>query len=440
MTYATHDETGHVRVHQPRQARVPRGLARVAAGPARGRSRSRQIVGPAKSESGRAVRSTGAVQTAGRGLGGDAVGRARARSSVLVRPVLSPMPAGTTLRVELLAERRGSELRADVTAEAETVHVRVWQDGVEALERHFRAPRRTEVDLLAAAIEAGGHDPSGWMPSAPRPPWPGPAGRAGVTSAPGRASDRRRRCGGRAGPRRRRDRPGPGRRHRRAWRRPLGDDRRLGPGRDLPRAPAARSVAISSIGAPSTSGGATTGSSRAITRCATSRPLDEILLDEHDGVPIPLEHLHPFRRPRPSASGHDAASCAAALAEELALVGPSSPGGWPRVRPRLPRDRRGRPHPVGLSRFGGVRFGRLGDGHPGAYPHRAARRAGHDAPGDRDRRPRRAGRGQWARRRRTILADVLGPVREPRRWPAQVARHERATWILDDEAAARLPR
>ena len=77
---------------------------------------------------------------------------------MLVRPVLSPMPAGTTLRVELLAERRGSELRADVTAEAETVHVRVWQDGVEALERKFRAPRLTEVDLLAEAIEAGGRD------------------------------------------------------------------------------------------------------------------------------------------------------------------------------------------------------------------------------------------------------------------------------------------
>ena len=69
------------------------------------------------------------------------------------------MPSGTTLRVELLAERRGSELRADVTAEAETVHVRVWHDGVEALDRHFLAPRRTEVDLLAEAIEASGRDP-----------------------------------------------------------------------------------------------------------------------------------------------------------------------------------------------------------------------------------------------------------------------------------------
>ena len=61
--------------------------------------------------------------------------------------------------MELLAERRGRELRADVTAEAEIVHVRVWQDGVEALDRHFRAPRRNDTDLLAEAIEANRGDP-----------------------------------------------------------------------------------------------------------------------------------------------------------------------------------------------------------------------------------------------------------------------------------------
>lgn len=83
----------------------------------------------------------------------------RADVAVLARPVVSSMPSGTTLRVELLAERRGSELRADVTAEAETVHVRVWQDGVEAWDRFFRAPRRTDVDLLAEAIESGRRDP-----------------------------------------------------------------------------------------------------------------------------------------------------------------------------------------------------------------------------------------------------------------------------------------
>ena len=79
--------------------------------------------------------------------------------AVVIRPVLSTMPAGTTLRVELLADWRGSELRADVTAEQEAVHVRVWQDGVHALERGFNAPRKTDVDLLAEAIESGGRDP-----------------------------------------------------------------------------------------------------------------------------------------------------------------------------------------------------------------------------------------------------------------------------------------
>jgi glucose-6-phosphate dehydrogenase assembly protein OpcA len=83
----------------------------------------------------------------------------RSEVTVVLRPVLSPLPSGTTLNVDLLAERRGSELRADVTAEQDSVHVRVWVDGTESLSRHFQAPRRTDVDLLAEAIEAGGRDP-----------------------------------------------------------------------------------------------------------------------------------------------------------------------------------------------------------------------------------------------------------------------------------------
>jgi hypothetical protein len=78
--------------------------------------------------------------------------------AVVIRPVMSELPPGTTVRVELLADWRGSELRADVTAEQEAVHVRVWQDGVHALERGFNAPRRRDVELLAEAIEAGGRD------------------------------------------------------------------------------------------------------------------------------------------------------------------------------------------------------------------------------------------------------------------------------------------
>ena len=38
-----------------------------------------------------------------------------------------------------------------------------------------------------------------------------------------------------------------------------------------------------------------------------------------------------------------------------------------------------------------------------------------------------------------ILASVLGPERDERRWPAQLARRENATWFLDRPAAADLP-
>jgi hypothetical protein len=86
-------------------------------------------------------------------------GRGSGEVGVVIRPIRSTVPAGTTLRVELLAERRGSELRADVTAEAENVRVHTWVDGVETMDRTFKAPRRTEVDLLAEAIEVGGRDP-----------------------------------------------------------------------------------------------------------------------------------------------------------------------------------------------------------------------------------------------------------------------------------------
>ena len=151
VTYATHDETGapgstnivkpiyHVAWLASRLGMsVVKPLAAVAERP--GASRSKPAPG------GRPVVSRGMAATLSQGRG---------EVAVVLRPVVSTMPAGTTLRVELLAERRGSELRADVTAEAEAVHVRVWQDGVEAFERRFLAARRGEVDLLAEAIETG---------------------------------------------------------------------------------------------------------------------------------------------------------------------------------------------------------------------------------------------------------------------------------------------
>ena len=113
---------------------------------------------PASASRGTAVR-PGAPADPERGLRALLARQRGPDIEVVIRPVISGVPGGTTLRVELLAERRGSELRAEVTAEAESVHVRVWEDGVEALDRIFHAVRRTDADLLTEAIEAGGRDP-----------------------------------------------------------------------------------------------------------------------------------------------------------------------------------------------------------------------------------------------------------------------------------------
>ena len=77
------------------------------------------------------------VAEAGRDLRALLARERRADTEVLLRPVMSPAPSGTTLRVELLAERRASELRVEVTAEVECVRVRAHRDGVEALDRTF---------------------------------------------------------------------------------------------------------------------------------------------------------------------------------------------------------------------------------------------------------------------------------------------------------------
>jgi len=95
----------------------------------------------------------------GRGLRGTLAGDRGRAVDIVVRPVVSPVPPGSTLRVELLAERRGRELRVEVTGEAEVVRVRAWHDGIETLDRPYFAPRQTEIGLLAEAIESGASDP-----------------------------------------------------------------------------------------------------------------------------------------------------------------------------------------------------------------------------------------------------------------------------------------
>jgi glucose-6-phosphate dehydrogenase assembly protein OpcA len=151
VTYATHDESG-----APGSTNIVKPIYHVAWLASRlGLSVVKPLAAVAeKAGASRSKPAHGAKPLVSRGMGA-VLSDGRGEVSVVVRPVVSAVPAGTTLRVELLAERRGSELRADVTAQAEAVHVRVWQDGVEVLERRFLAARRGEVDLLAEAIEAG---------------------------------------------------------------------------------------------------------------------------------------------------------------------------------------------------------------------------------------------------------------------------------------------
>jgi len=155
VTYATHDETG-----APGSTNIVKPLYHVAWLASRvglNVVKPLAVVAERSTVSSRSRPVSGSRPTIARGMAAT-LSDGRGEVAVVIRPVVSPMPAGTTLRVELLAERRGSELRADVTAEAETVHVRVWLDGVEALERRFLAARRGDVDLLAEAIEAGRRD------------------------------------------------------------------------------------------------------------------------------------------------------------------------------------------------------------------------------------------------------------------------------------------
>jgi len=177
------------------------------------------------------------------------------------------------------------------------------------------------------------------------------------------------------------------------------------------------------------------------------KPFDDILLgigraEEGSagggpaGVPIPLEHFHPFRTGEAIGMARGAAWCADAMAAELHGFGPISDDGWPA--------------------FDLLTLGMGDDGHvlsvfPGSPAFEAPELAlAIPAPTHIEPHVERVTLNpavvSAARQvlvvvvgasKAAILAEVLGPLTDVRRLPAQLARHAGTTWIVD-EAAARL--
>ncbi len=169
------------------------------------------------------------------------------------------------------------------------------------------------------------------------------------------------------------------------------------------------------------------------------KPLDDILLDPEHGVQVPLDHLHPFRTTESIGAGWDPAWTADVLANELAAAGLATQDGWPVLDLVV----------VGIG----------GDGHllsvfPGSVAFDAAEWAlaipapTHIEPhvGRVTLNPAVLGAARevlavvTGAGKADVLADIFGPLHDPRRWPAQLVRRVGATWIVDEAAAARLPR
>lgn len=156
-------------------------------------------------------------------------------------------------------------------------------------------------------------------------------------------------------------------------------------------------------------------------------------------VELPVENIHPFRTGEAIGRAAGAAWCAAKLARELRDAGLETVDGWPV--------------------FDLMLLGVGPDGHvlsvfPGSPAHDSTELAlaipapTHIAP-----HLERVTLNPavitvarevlvvvWGADKAGAMGEVFGPVRDPRRWAAQLAIRDGATWILDEAAAAALPR
>ena len=168
------------------------------------------------------------------------------------------------------------------------------------------------------------------------------------------------------------------------------------------------------------------------------KPLDDVLLRE-GAAPLPPANLHPFPVARTLAIGEDEAWCAAELAAELHTSEIAVENGWPV--------------------FDLVLLGVGPDGHIlSVFPGSAALESRSWAvavPAPQHIEPqvprvtlnprivtvaREVLVVATGENKATILREILQGERDVARLPAQLARHDRATWVLDAPAASALDR
>jgi 6-phosphogluconolactonase len=166
------------------------------------------------------------------------------------------------------------------------------------------------------------------------------------------------------------------------------------------------------------------------------KPLDDALLRE-GAAPLPRANLHPFPVSRTLAAGQDEAWCAAELVAELHAAGIATEDGWPvfdLVMVGIGPDGHLLSVFPGSTAFDSEAWALAIPAPQHVEPHvprvslnpailGVAREVLVVAHGE--------GKAEILRR---VLA---GPI-ESRDLPAQLARHERATWILDEAAAVQL--
>ena len=433
------------RVDQPGQAGLPRRLAGVAAAACPSREPLAPVAGHGPAPAGARAGRRGQADDEPR-AGGDAVGRSRRGRG--------RRPAGR------LADAAGHDAAGRAPRRASRVGA--------AGRRHRRGRDRPRPRLAGRRRGAGAPLPG---PAADRG---GPAGR-GDRDRPARSGRGRRAAVGRGARRPRDERPSrdatsrrsssspirrPARPSPRTGSRPrwptrspharsrrLGDDRRLDAGRDLPARWSRRRCATRSRGPASTSGGATTATSRATTRCRTSRRST-----------TSCSGSAAARRARPAAAGRASRSRSTTsirsrpARRSAGRAGPAWCAATLGRRAARGRPRRGR-RLAGLRPRAARRSGR--DGHllsvfPGSAAFDSADLAlaipapTHIEPHvervtlnpavigvARDVLVVASRRGQGRRSSRGIL----GPERDPRRWPAQLAR--RAGRDLDPRRGGR---